>query len=346
MTTAYITHPLYADHDYPGHPENAGRIRAVWRELESSGLTARMLNISPKEVTDAQILTVHSERYLDRFGWVALQEVPVFFDPDTYALPETPQIARLAAGGIVAAVDAVMTGTAHNAMACVRPPGHHALIGSPMGFCLLGNVPIAVRHAQNAYGLKRVLIVDYDVHHGNGTQDMFYNDGSVLFISSHQFPFYPGTGAAEEIGAGPGRGYTMNLTLPAGVGDKGFTQLYEDVIWPAARRFQPELIIVSAGFDAHWRDPLGGLTLTNTGYAHLTRELIRMAEELCGGKIVFAMEGGYDQEALAAGWRNIAHALLGDKTVFDPIGQRKNPHDEPDIRPLIEYLSQLHTITR
>lgn len=346
MTTAYITHPLYADHDFSGHPENAGRIRAVWRELESSGLTARMLNITAHEATDDQILTVHGARYLDRFNWVTMQEAPVFFDPDTYALPETPQIARLAAGGVMAAVDAVLTGQAHNAMACVRPPGHHALVGSPMGFCLLGNVPIAVRHAQNKYGLKRVLVVDYDVHHGNGTQDMFYNDGSVLFISTHQYPFYPGTGAAEEIGAGQGRGYTLNIPLPANVGDKGFATVYEEILWPAARRFEPELIIVSAGFDAHWRDPLGGLTLTNTGYAHLTRELIRMAEALCGGKIVFAMEGGYDTEALAAGWRNIAHALLGEKEVFDPIGQRKNAQPEPDIRPLVDYLCGLHTITK
>jgi acetoin utilization deacetylase AcuC-like enzyme len=344
MSTAYVTHPLYADHDYPGHPEHAGRIRAVWRELESSGLTARMTPITPREVSDADILAVHGERYLDRFNWIGLQEVPVFFDPDTYALPETPQIARLAAGGVVAAVDAVLSGSARNAMACVRPPGHHALAGSPMGFCLLGNVPIAVRHAQRAHGLKRVLVVDYDVHHGNGTQDMFYNDGSVLFISSHQSPFYPGTGLAEETGAGQGRGATLNIPLPAGVGDVGFAQVYERVVWPAARAFRPELIVVSAGFDAHWRDPLGGLTLTNTGYAHLTRELIRMANELCGGRIVFAMEGGYDTEALSAGWRNIAHALLGDRDIYDPIGKRNTPQPEPDIRGLIDYLCELHML--
>lgn len=342
MTTAYVTHPLYIDHDYPGHPEHAGRIKAVWRELETSGLAARLLKLVPDEVSEELICSVHTPSYCAMLNVLPVQERTIMFDPDTYALPETGEVARLSAGGVVLAVDAVLTGQATNALAVVRPPGHHALAERGMGFCILGNVPIAVKHAQQAHGVKRVLIVDYDVHHGNGTQDMFYTDEDVLFISTHQFPFYPGTGRAEEIGAGRGRGTTMNIPLPPGVGDQGFAQVYEQLVWPAARRFQPEIIIVSAGFDAHWRDPLAQLRLSLVGYDHLTRELIRMADELCDGRIVFAMEGGYDLETLAHGWRNVAHALLGDDIVSDPIGTRQG--QEPDLRPLIEYIASLHQL--
>ncbi len=214
MTTAYVTHPLYIDHDYPGHPEHAGRIKAVWRELETSGLAARLLKLTPDEVSEELICSVHTPSYCAMLSVLPVQERTIMFDPDTYALPETGEVARLSAGGVVLAVDAVLTGQATNAIAAVRPPGHHALAERGMGFCILGNVPIAVKHAQRAHGIKRVLIVDYDVHNGNGTQDMFYTDEDVLFISTHQFPFYPGTGRAEEIGAGRGRGTTMNMPLP------------------------------------------------------------------------------------------------------------------------------------
>lgn len=342
MTTAYVTHPLYIDHDFPGHPEHAGRIKAVWRELESSGITPRLLKLTPDEISDAQVLSVHTEGYLNILNMLPIQERTIMLDPDTYALPETGEIARLSAGGVVLAVDAVMTGQSQNAMACVRPPGHHALVERGMGFCILGNVPIAVKHAQKKYGVERVLVVDFDVHHGNGTQDMFYSDPSVLFISTHQYPFYPGTGRAEETGAGQGKGATLNIPLPPGTGDKGFMRVYEQLVWPAARRFRPELIVVSAGFDAHWRDPLAQLRLSLTGYAHLTRELKLMADELCGGKIVFAMEGGYDLEALAHGWRNIAHVLLGESEISDPLGFRQG--EEPNLQPLIDYLHGLHTL--
>ena len=342
MSTAYVTHPLYIDHDYPGHSEHAGRIKAVWRELESSNLTPRLVKLTPDEISDEQLLSVHTEAYLNLLNMLPVQERAVLLDPDTYALPETPEIARLSAGGVVLAVEAVLNGQVNNAMACVRPPGHHALIERGMGFCILGNVPIAVKNAQKKFGIERVMIVDYDVHHGNGTQDMFYSDPSVLFISTHQYPFYPGTGRAEEIGAGQGRGTTINIPLPPGVGDVGFAAIYEQLIWPAALRFRPEMIMVSAGFDAHWRDPLAQLRLSLTGYNHITRELIRMADEICGGRIVFAMEGGYDLEVLAHAWRNVAHALLGDREVSDPLGLR--PGVEPDLTAHLNYLRQLHTL--
>jgi acetoin utilization deacetylase AcuC-like enzyme len=342
MTTVYITHPRYIEHDFPGHPEHAGRIKAVWNTLERAGLATRMKAVEPGPASDEQILAVHTREYLDLLRQISLEDDPVRFDADTYALPESPEIARLSAGGVIRAVDEVLSGGADNGLAVVRPPGHHAIPTRGMGFCLLGNVAIAARHARRAYNLQRVLIVDFDVHHGNGTQDMFYDDDSVLFISTHQYPFYPGTGSLEETGAGRGTGYTINIPLPAGQGDRNYAAIFERVVWPAARRFQPELVLVSAGFDAHWTDPLALMRLTLTGYAHLTRELIGMAAELCSGRIVFVMEGGYDLETLGHGIRNIAHALLGDDEISDPLGGESQ--EEPDINPLLDRISRLHGI--
>lgn len=342
MTTIYTTHPSYANHDMPNHPEHAGRIKAVWAQLDAAGLSNQMQRADPQPVTDEMILTVHTERMVKMMHWIEEQDEDVWFDSDTYTVPGSVEIARLAAGGVVTAVDEVLKGNAQNGLAAVRPPGHHALAGRGMGFCILGNVPIAAKFAQKTHGLSRVLIVDYDVHHGNGTQDMFFEDDSVLFISTHQSPFYPGTGLINEIGTGKGKGFTLNIPLQGGHGDKSYATVYRDVVWPAARRFKPELIIVSAGFDAHWTDPLALMRLSLTGYAHLTRELMAMADELCGGKIVFALEGGYNLEALAHGVRNIAHALLGQDEISDPLGERSG--QEPDVTPLVERLHQIHNL--
>jgi acetoin utilization deacetylase AcuC-like enzyme len=342
MTTAYITHPRAVEHDIPGHPEHAGRMRAVWQRIEAARLLGRMMQIEPQPVSDDHILAVHTPEYLAALNWIPTQDKVVQFDPDTYALPVTPEIARISAGAVVAAVDAVLSGAAENALAATRPPGHHALVQRGMGFCILGNVPIAVRHAQKQYGIKRVMIVDFDVHHGNGTQDMFYDDPDVLFISTHQYPFYPGTGAMTQIGQGKGKGTTINIPLSSGNGDANYQALYKQIVWPAARRFQPELIIVSAGFDAHWKDPLAMMRLSLTGYAYLSHELIEMARELCEGKIIFAMEGGYELEVLSCGMTNIAHALLGDDEIIDPMGLRGG--NEPDIQPLLSRLRELHQL--
>jgi acetoin utilization deacetylase AcuC-like enzyme len=237
----------------------------------------------------------------------------------------------------------VLSGKADNALAAVRPPGHHAMPSHAMGFCIFGNVAIGARYAQKVYGIERVMIVDYDVHHGNGTEAMFYDDPSVLFVSTHQYPFYPGTGALNDIGTGAGKGYTVNIPLSAGHGDNNYAQVFEKVVWKVAARFQPQLILVSAGFDAHFSDPLAQMRLSLTGYAHLTRELLAMAKQFCGGKIAFVMEGGYNLQALSSGVLNIAHALLGNPDVSDPMGLDKKP--EPDITPLITSLQKLHGLT-
>lgn len=341
MTTAYITHPRYPEHTYPGHPEHAGRIRAVWQALDDAGLPPKMISITPDAVTTDLIRSVHTPDYMDILQWMSSSnQAQMRIDGDTYAQPHSYEIARLAAGGVVQAVDEVLSGRVNNALAAVRPPGHHARPKIGMGFCLLANVSIAARHAQQAYGLDRIMIVDYDVHHGNGTQEVFYHEKEVFFLSTHQYPFYPGTGAIDETGEGAGEGYTLNIPLPAGHGDENFAALYREIVWPAAIRYQPQLIIVSAGFDAHWTDPLARMALSLTGYAHITRELIKMAEQLCGGKIVFALEGGYNLDVLGQGVRNIAHALLGEDTVSDVYGG--SGMAEPIIQPHIQRLKRLH----
>ena len=342
MTTVYVTHPRYIEHEMPGHPEHPGRIQAIWRELDESGVAVRMKRIEPDMIDDEQILAVHTPGYLETLTEISQRTSGVLFDSDTYAFPGSPDIARLSAGGVVRAVDEVLNGNADNGLAVVRPPGHHALPQRGMGFCLLGNIAIAACRALNAHGLERVLIVDYDVHHGNGTQDMFYDDARVLFISTHQSPYYPGSGGVEEVGTGQGRGFTVNIALPAGCGDQNYARVYEEIVWPVAQRFAPQLILVSAGFDVHWVDPLASMVLSLVGYAHLNRQLMRMAEQLCDGRIVFITEGGYDLDALAHGVRNIAHALLGDDGISDPLGVKNSR--EPNIDPLIERLRRIHNI--
>lgn len=340
MTTAYVTHPRCIHHSLPGHVEFAGRIQAIWEQLDRAGLSARMTRLQPEPVSDEQILYVHTPRYLEILGLISVQDGLVRIDADTYALPESPEIARLAAGGAVQAVDEVLSGRADNALAAIRPPGHHAIPERGMGFCLLGNVGIAARYARHVHRVGRVLVVDYDVHHGNGTQDMFYDDPDVLFISIHQSPFYPGTGAIDETGEGEGRGFTVNIPLSPGHGDESYARIFEAVIWPLARRFQPEMMLISAGFDAHWRDPLASMGLSLAGYDRITRMLIAMAQELCDGKIVFVTEGGYDLDALGYGVANIARALLGDTEMKDPLGPARRV--EPDVGPLLDRLRAIH----
>lgn len=342
LTTAYITHPRFIEHTLPGHPEFAGRVQAIWRELDSAGLTQRMNALVPQSISTDLLLNVHSRHYLDTLQWITdSHKEMLLLEPSTYFGPESLEIARLAAAGTVQAVDEVLSGRAANALAVVRPPGHHAVQDQAMGFCIFGNVALATKYAQQAYQLERIMIVDFDVHHGNGTQDMLYDDPKALFISTHQYPFYPGTGALHDTGKGPGKGYTINIPLQAGHGDNNYAAIFQDIIWPAAERYKPQFIVVSAGFDAHWDDPLAHMRLSLTGYAHLSRELIHMADSYCDGKIAFVLEGGYNLQALAHGIRNVAHALLGDDDISDPLGPAPG-QPEPPVAPLIAEVRRIH----
>jgi acetoin utilization deacetylase AcuC-like enzyme len=233
------------------------------------------------------------------------------FDPDTQAGPRSQEAALLAAGAVVDAVDRALDGEIDRAFCAVRPPGHHALPARAMGFCLFNNVAVAAAHAIHR-GLRRVMIIDFDVHHGNGTQEIFYDDPRVLYVSSHAYPFYPGTGALDEVGEGPGAGFTVNLPLPDGMGDEDFARLYRTIVEPVGRAFDPELVLVSAGFDAARADPLAGMDLTSRGYAELADVCLSIAGGAAGGRAVFVLEGGYGLDAIAGGSGAVTRLLLGE----------------------------------
>jgi len=311
--TALLLDRGFADHD-PGdhHPEAPGRILAILDRLEASGLAAASPRIPDREVTDDEIRLVHTDGYLR----TVLEEVREgrsgqLSTGDTNYGPQSLGVARSAAGGLLNAVDAVVAGTHANAFCAVRPPGHHATPDRGMGFCLFNNVAIAARYAQRRHGLERVAIVDWDVHHGNGTQDIFYEDGSVFFFSTHQSPWYPGTGAKDETGRGSGRGTTLNVPLPAGSGMEQIGAAFRGEFTQRMREFQPDLLLVSAGFDSRLGDPLGRFTLDDGDFAALTKVLLEIAGEFAGGRLVSVLEGGYNQSGLAAAVESHVKALRG-----------------------------------
>ena len=308
MTTLFLTHSTGLDHDMgPGHPERPARLRAVYERLSDEsfkGLIRREAPLARRET----LLRVHPEGHLDFLQALAPEQGLAAIDGDTAMCPRTWEAAQRAAGGAAAAVDAVMTGSVNNAFVAMRPPGHHAERATAMGFCFLNNAAIAARHAQAAHGALRIAIVDFDVHHGNGTQEIFWSDASVLYASTHQAPLYPGTGAVDERGEFD---TIVNAPLRAGDGAEAFRAAMERAILPRVAAFAPNLIIVSAGFDAHRRDPLAGLALDEEDFGWATRRLMEVADLCAGGRIVSVLEGGYDLQGLAASVGAHVSALLG-----------------------------------
>jgi len=318
--TGYVYDPLFLEHDLTDHPESSARLTAIVAELSSAGLLARMQPIPARPADDALLSRVHDPGYIERVRQISARGGG-YLDPDTYLVGRTDEAARLAAGGTAELTAAVLRGEVRNGIALVRPPGHHAERSRGMGFCVFNNIAVAAQAALDGFGLDRVLIFDWDVHHGNGTQDIFYESPQVMFISTHQYPHYPGTGDWRETGRGAGRGYTANLPLSAGVGDDGFRRLFAEAVVPLAERFRPELILVSAGYDAHWKDPLAGLHMTLAGYWQLARGVVSLAERLCGGRLVVVLEGGYNLPILARGVADTCRALLRDAAPgVDPAG--------------------------
>lgn len=309
--TGFIFHPAYLDHDMgSGHPESPQRLKAIVSRLESTRLLDRLIRIEPTPAADDWITQIHSAVYVKALKTHAPAKGRVSLDPDTSMSPGTLAAAYLAAGGALAGIDAIMAGQVDHVFCAVRPPGHHAERDRAMGFCFFNNVAIAARYLQRRYGIQRVLIVDWDVHHGNGTQHSFYDDPSILFFSTHQFPHYPGTGRATERGAGKAEGLTINVPLSAGEGDEDYREIFERVLVPAADAFKPDFVVVSAGFDAHRDDPLASMGLTERGYAELTRIVADIAARHCRGHLLSCLEGGYHLPALAASVESHLSALL------------------------------------
>lgn len=335
MRTGYCLNDNHVGHTMPGHPEHAGRLHRIRHVMEENGLTERLVRIPTVPVTREQLGRVHTDAYIDHVHEMSYREG--YLDPDTYVRDGSWEAALHAAGGLVALVGEVLAGRLDNGFALVRPPGHHAEAHRGMGFCLFNNVAIAARAAQAEWNVGRVLIVDWDVHHGNGTQQIFYEDPSVMYFSTHQYPYYPGTGAREERGAGPGEGTTVNVPFPGGVGDEDYLLAFKRLLVPLAKRFRPDLVLVSAGFDPHWRDPLAAMEVTLTGFARMAEVLLGLAEEVCRGRIVFVLEGGYDLDALAYGVANTLFLLSGQKErVADPLG--RGPMAVRRVSHLIEEL--------
>lgn len=289
----------------PGHPEQPTRLQNLVRHLHECGLWEELLPMSPSSITVEDLLQVHTRQYIDHLREVCMTGGGLLDEGDTHASPESFAVAMLAAGGVVTAIDAVLEDRATAAFCAVRPPGHHAERERPMGFCLFNNVAIGARYAQTHHGLRNIAILDWDVHHGNGTQHIFEEDPTILYCSLHQYPFYPGTGARSERGTGKGEGFTVNIPMPAGTGETQYLAALCDEILPALHAFKPELLLLSAGFDAHRDDPLAGMKLTEDSFSTMTR-LVRRA-----APIVSVLEGGYNLDALARSVERHLRALSG-----------------------------------
>ena len=334
---------LFLDHDTLTHPEHAGRLTACLELLENSRLIDRLQRPPGRDATSEELARVHSGRHIETMRQTAGRG-PQKLDPDTVANAGSFDAAVRAAGACLAATEAVVQGEQDAAFCLTRPPGHHATPAKAMGFCIFNSVAIAAAHARAALGLERVAIVDFDLHHGNGTQDAFYHDGSILYVSTHQYPFYPGSGDWTEAGVGEGVGATLNLPLRPGCGDAEYAFLLDQVIAPKLRAFTPELILVSAGYDAHFADSISGAAqrLSCAGYYALVSRLRDLAGELCKGRIVLALEGGYDLTALAWSVRNSIEALLGEPATPDPVGLPPAMSRAPELSELVERVEGLH----
>jgi acetoin utilization deacetylase AcuC-like enzyme len=320
MPVGIVKDNLFLEHVIESyHPESPERLRSIYTMLgtiDGKGI----IYTNPRTATHDEIALIHDTRYIATIASTAGTD-HTRLDPDTATSSKSYEAACVAAGGVLELADMLVAGTIDSGFALVRPPGHHAEHNRAMGFCIFNNIAIGARYLEKKHGLSRVLIVDFDLHHGNGTQHSFYRDSTVLYFSTHQYPYYPGTGAVEQIGDGPGKGYTVNLPFSYGFGDDDYVYAFQEILIPLCERFKPEMVLVSAGFDAYYNDPLGGMAVTEEGYAAMTRILTGIAERFAGGKSLFALEGGYDVKGLTSAVKAVILELKGEgspPTLKDP----------------------------
>jgi len=338
--TGIVKDDRYMDHVADGyHPESRQRLEVLYEMLREPGMRGQYEEIPPRMATQQELELIHMPNYISLVASTAGRSMTML-DPDTYACAKSYETARLAVGGTLAAVDRVMKGGVDNAFAFIRPPGHHAETNRAMGFCLFNNVAIAAGYALATHRLKRALIIDWDLHHGNGTQHSFYERADVLYFSTHQYPYYPGTGFFSEIGNGPGKGFTVNVPLTAGPGDAEYSLIFEEVLEPIALQYKPDIVFVSAGFDIYFRDPLGGMQVTPQGFANLAKIVLDFARQTCDGKVVFVLEGGYHLEGLRDSVREVLKTLRGEILAEGRQGEARSQADRRLIDPVIKKVKE------
>ena len=332
MQTGVVLDARYMAHDTgQGHPERAERIGVL---LPAIGERPDLVHVPPRQATGEDVVLVHGEGHFERVARSAGQSGA--FDADTPVSPRSFETACLAAGGVLAVCDEVMAGRLRNGFALVRPPGHHAERERAMGFCLFNNVAIGAAHLRARHGLERVMVIDWDVHHGNGTQHSFAREPGVLFVSTHRWPFYPGTGGIDEVGNGEGKGFTVNLPFPGGFGDAEYVEAFHSVVTPLALEYAPQAILISAGFDPHRRDPLGGMAVTEHGFAGMAEARVQVADRVCDGRLIAVLEGGYDLR----GMRDSVEAVLD---VLSGRARPAPPELPPsDAAPILAAVKRLH----
>ena len=337
----YVFDPVYLEHDTGTHIENKRRLEAVMTGLDWKGIRQLLTAIPARTASQAEVALVHRPDYIARIdeycrsggGW---------WDADTFMSLGSYNAALHAAGGTIAAVESVVRGDVRCAYALVRPPGHHATAGQALGFCIFNNIAIAASYALQTLGLKRLVIIDFDVHHGNGTQEAFAHNSNVLYISTHQHPLFPGTGHIDETDMDMAEETAINIPMPAGCRDTEYIEVFEKIVAPATRRFNPDIILASAGYDGHWADEISHMRLTLSGYHTLTGIIHTLADELTGGRTVFCLEGGYNLEVLTAAVNNTFNTWLGDNSFEDPLGPPPSNIRSSDITNLLNYLKKRH----
>lgn len=339
--TGIVRDERYMDHrtgDF--HPESHRRLEVIYEMLNDSDMVDRYIHVPVREATEEELLYIHSKDYINTVAATAGKPYS-YLDADTQTSPGSYKAALLAAGGLCNAIKMVNTGELNNAFALVRPPGHHAERNRGMGFCLFNNVAIGARYAQKVLGLERILITDWDLHHGNSTQHVFEDDPSILYFSTHQYPYYPGSGSFYEVGNGKGEGYTVNVPLSTGYGDAEYIAIYQQVLQPIALEFKPDLVLGSVGVDIYKGDPLGGMAVTPEGFAGLTHTLMEIARLSCGGKLVLTLEGGYNLQGLRDSIKAILKELRGETTTKDQDWSGKE--NKGILTPVLDKVKEIHS---
>ena len=344
MKAGLVYDPIYLEHDTGDHVENSRRLVDAMSYLKETGIKEKLISLPARPALLEELEMIHAPEYISHVNSKA-ENGGGWLDPDTVMSLKSYEAALYATGGLLVAVEGVMKKEVDNAFAVVRPPGHHAVQSRAMGFCIFNNVAIAAKFALSKFSLKRILIADFDVHHGNGTQDAFYGDPKVLYFSIHQYPFYPGTGWMDETGTGEGEGTTVNFPMAAGWGDEEYLRAFNEVLVPIARRFQPRLILVSAGFDAHWADQLAMMRVTVKGFAQMAMILKELAAELCQGRLVFTLEGGYNLRVVASSTKAVFDVLLGTREIEDPLGQASVARNPEGFDEHLEAIKRIHHVS-